>query len=259
MKRYYIESKIRFDTSENKMLSLVNDDELELSLVASKLFELLLEHQGNVVTREKIFTGIFNRFGANSTDNNLNQYILNIRKCLQSLGGSKGIIKTVPKIGFIIPDQVSIKYDQEINNEAEECQDINRRRGLYFVIFLLIAMLTIFLLGVFLYKHNRLNSLEWERIRFIQSTHQKEIGPCQFKTITVDNKPNESYLDDVIEYIENTPFLKCNNIPSVYNIFINHIDESSYSYFILKCHQTSFGQDNCINQYINMGVEIESH
>lgn len=248
MKSYFIENKIRFDTSENKLVSLISGDELELSLVTSKLFELLLEYHGEVATREKIFTDIFNKFGANSTNNNLNQYILNIRKCLLSLGVDKEIVKTVPKIGFIIPAQVDIVVNKE---QDEGVRDGKGIKNVYFFIF--IITLTTLLLGIFWYEKNKLNALEWDRIRMMQSALKKETGPCQFRTIAVDNRPHEAFLNDVIKYTESNPILKCTDTLSVYYVFINHTDRSSYSYFILKCHPDLSGPANCISQYTSMG------
>lgn len=253
MKSYFIDSKIRFDVSENKLFSLTNQDEIEISLVTSKLFELLLEHKGEVASREKIFMDVFEKFGANCTDNNLNQYILNIRKSLQFLGGDKDIIKTVPKIGFTIPITTDIDVREERHEPMEE-EANNKWNGNIFLFVLFTALLSI-LFVYFLHEYNKQNEIKWDHVKTIQVAFEKEIGSCKFRATSVDDRPYEEYIDGAIDYIESNLQLKCNNTNSIYHIFTNFLNKGSYSYYIIKCHSVQSSPLNCISQYSSIRIK----
>ncbi len=69
---------------------------------------LLLSRKGEVVTRETLFSNIVDPRGGTSTSNNLNQYILNLRKQLVYLGLETNVIVTIPRVGFRIPAEIQV-------------------------------------------------------------------------------------------------------------------------------------------------------
>lgn len=111
--RFDIEGFITFDTEEASLLNLLTGDSVELSQTSTRLLAELLNHQGDILSRNEIFQSVFDKYGARASNSNLNQYISTLRRNLSDLGVEKEIITTVPRIGFKIADDAIIHNDRE--------------------------------------------------------------------------------------------------------------------------------------------------
>ncbi|EPQ4600841.1 winged helix-turn-helix domain-containing protein [Citrobacter freundii] len=81
-----------------------SDNSLTLSITANRIFTYLLEQEGKVVSREEMFTNVWDKNGLQASNNSLSQYISLIRKGLKELGCEHEIIQTVPRVGFFIAE-----------------------------------------------------------------------------------------------------------------------------------------------------------
>ncbi len=71
------------------------------------VFLLLLKSQGQLVTRETIISEVWR--GRHASDNSLNRNIASLRKLLDNPESDVSIIKTIPKKGYMLIDEVEIK------------------------------------------------------------------------------------------------------------------------------------------------------
>lgn len=108
LRSFIIEELICFKPEENRLINIVTKDTVALPFLAGKLMLLFLSQPAQVIMRDTIFREVFERYGASCTNNNLNQYILVLRKQLGYLGLTSEVIETVPKFGFIVPQSVTI-------------------------------------------------------------------------------------------------------------------------------------------------------
>lgn len=108
MKSYLIEDTALFVPAENMLVNMNSHEKIMLSVTAARLLELLIVFRGQVVSRDEIFSEVFDRYGATSTNNNLNQYVLALRKHFSYLNIQNEIIETIPRVGFRVPEQVRI-------------------------------------------------------------------------------------------------------------------------------------------------------
>lgn len=128
---YIIHQKVRFDTS---LYSLIRDDgvEIRLSKMEVEVFSILCENARQSVTRQFLFDNAWpNDTGS---DGHLNRLILLLRRKFDSLG-LFDVIKTVPKVGYIVEDADSCanvlsdatKLTEEFNDALVEtdAQSIN--------------------------------------------------------------------------------------------------------------------------------------
>ncbi|CAM3966765.1 winged helix-turn-helix domain-containing protein [Rahnella bruchi] len=106
---YLIENQIVFNPEENS-LSLLSDDESKIAVSnpARRILLLLIEQQGVVVQRETFFKKVWDDYGLNASNNNLNHCISKLRKVVSTLGYQNEFIVTVPKVGFIIRKEIII-------------------------------------------------------------------------------------------------------------------------------------------------------
>ncbi len=102
--RFDIEGFITFDTEDASLVNLLTGDCVELSQTSTRLLAELLNHQGDILSRNEIFQSVFDKYGARASNSNLNQYISTLRRNLSDLGIAKEIIVTVPRIGFKIAE-----------------------------------------------------------------------------------------------------------------------------------------------------------
>ncbi|WP_240783325.1 winged helix-turn-helix domain-containing protein [Rahnella variigena] len=107
---YLIENQIVFNPEENS-LSLLSDDESKITVSnpARRILLLLIEQQGVVVQRETFFKKVWDDYGLNASNNNLNHCISKLRKVISTLGYQNEFIVTVPKVGFIIRKEIIIE------------------------------------------------------------------------------------------------------------------------------------------------------
>lgn len=111
--RFDIEGFITFDTEDASLVNLLTGDCVELSQTSTRLLAELLNHRGDILSRNEIFQSVFDKYGARASNSNLNQYISTLRRNLSDLGVEKEIIVTVPRIGFKIAEDAIINNDRE--------------------------------------------------------------------------------------------------------------------------------------------------
>ncbi len=120
---YFINNKIIFNPEDNS-LSLINNPEsrVAISNPARRVLQLLIDHSGTVVLRETFFKKVWDDYGLNASNNNLNHCVSKLRKVMVTLGYQDEFIVTVPRVGFIIHKGTIIICQQQPvaqNNSVE--------------------------------------------------------------------------------------------------------------------------------------------
>lgn len=85
------------------------DDKVILTPTLNRLLQCLIENHGKVITREEVFQHVWDRWGKEGSNNSLNQFISQLRKIFHSYGFSDDTITTVPRIGFILNNDIAIQ------------------------------------------------------------------------------------------------------------------------------------------------------
>ncbi|WP_049222367.1 winged helix-turn-helix domain-containing protein, partial [Serratia marcescens] len=94
-------------------------DPISISSPSKRLLLLLIAHHGEAVGRELIFKKVWDDYGMVSSNNNLNQCVSKLRRVIKNLGVEEEVIVTVPKVGFMLRDEITI----ESYEEAEDRHD----------------------------------------------------------------------------------------------------------------------------------------
>jgi DNA-binding winged-HTH domains len=118
MGSFVIEEAVIFSPADAVLINLRTNERVNLPLVASGILQLLLVHHAGVVSRDTLFTEVIDKYSAVATNNNLNQYIMALRKQLHYLGIEAEVISTVPRIGFMIPRGISVERKNQGENES---------------------------------------------------------------------------------------------------------------------------------------------
>jgi DNA-binding winged-HTH domains len=115
--KFSFNQQVIFD-SDTGTLYLVDtpDDAVQISNPTKRLLMLLVCHQGEVIHREVIFKKVWDDFGMVSSNNNLNHCISKLRRILRNLGLEDEVITTVPKLGFMFHQQITVELLPEEND-----------------------------------------------------------------------------------------------------------------------------------------------
>ncbi|MCI3205538.1 MULTISPECIES: winged helix-turn-helix domain-containing protein [Pandoraea] len=101
MVKFLIGDIAGFDTDT---FTLVSQHDASLSVplgaAAGRCLQVLLEAEGEIVTKRNLLTQGWEQYGAVVSDNNLSQSIVRIRRGLQQLGVDPTVLATLPRIGY---------------------------------------------------------------------------------------------------------------------------------------------------------------
>jgi len=101
MVKFLIGDVVGFDT-DTFMLVARDDASLSVPLgaTAGRCLQVLLNADGEIVTKRSLLAQGWEQYGAVVTENNLSQSIMRIRKGLQELGADPASLITLPRIGY---------------------------------------------------------------------------------------------------------------------------------------------------------------
>ncbi|MHA1092224.1 winged helix-turn-helix domain-containing protein [Enterobacter ludwigii] len=122
--RYVINRTIHFRNTDG---ALWKEDENEpsaitLTVTTSRLLTFLLEHHGEVASRDDILETVWESHGLRSSNNSLNKYIADLRKVFSNLELTGDIIITVPKIGFMFNREIEVDKEPAVDDDRFESE-----------------------------------------------------------------------------------------------------------------------------------------
>lgn len=127
---YIIGQKIRYvPASETLFIVSRPEDLVVLTPACNRLLLHLLSSQGTVLSRDAIFTILWEQYGYSPSNNSLNTYVSLIRKGFTNLGLTDDVVVTVPKVGFIFSPDVPVEAIH-IHSDPE-CADDVRENIIY--------------------------------------------------------------------------------------------------------------------------------
>ncbi|MBC3248972.1 hypothetical protein BFS14_19780 [Serratia fonticola] len=213
--KYIINLTVTFDP-DNRLLILKSDTQqsVELSKPATRLLSELINNNRINLVRDDILKNVWEDYGFSPSNASLNNHISELRKAFITLGVSKDIIFTVPRVGFridaeihpvqaVITEQVPSDDNVMINEglnvnpigmsvEISEPKDrsslylsLKKHRMLSFVLALLLLLTT--LIGMTTLVHTKKESVNFLVL------HEK----CSIYNLN-DNKPDKDYTAKII-------------------------------------------------------------
>lgn len=98
---YIFNLSVLFDP-ENRRLCLLHDENssVGLSAPAGRLLTVLLQNNGEILTREWLLKTVWEDYGFAGSNSNLNNYLSELRKAIGMLDPKLDIIITIPKVGI---------------------------------------------------------------------------------------------------------------------------------------------------------------
>lgn len=122
---YIINDEVRFNSSSNKLTSLLTSEEVILTYPAGKCLKLLLDNAYSVVSHNQFFEKVWSDSSAEVATNTLYQNISMIRRSFREISSAtifNDVIRTVPRKGFKINEEINITVLDNNHNENESVE-----------------------------------------------------------------------------------------------------------------------------------------
>lgn len=121
---YIIDDQIAYNSDDCTLSHIPTEETLSLSISAGRLFEQLLNSQGEILARETLLTEVWDKYGLRGSNSNLNQYLSILRRALAAYGCDNLII-TIPKIGIRLNSEIKIERESSpacavVEDQGEE-------------------------------------------------------------------------------------------------------------------------------------------
>lgn len=259
MGHYIIEGQVLFSPEEQLIKHIASDESVGLSVIATQILAMLLNRHGHVVERETIFTEIFDRYSAASTNNNLNQYMLTLRKQLHFFGIENEIIQTVPRIGFMVPVSVDVTYEEPIIQPqippdfATALPALQARRGILLARLWIAAMviLTVFI-GFRFWQEDKAD-ISWNDYPRVKVIPLNDDKMCQIFLVPSGLGYKEGDDINAEAMRKNSENLTCDaGINTRYYLFYSAIQEGKFRNFVLKCTGDAVHRPACFSRYLSV-------
>lgn len=104
---YIIDESIAYNADDCSLCHLPTQETLSLSISAGRLFERLLNSDGEILPRETLLTEVWDKYGLRGSNSNLNQYLSILRRALAAYG-CENLIVTIPKVGIRLNTEIAI-------------------------------------------------------------------------------------------------------------------------------------------------------
>lgn len=118
---YIINGEVIFSVNANELRPLVGHGEtVSLNAPTARCLQLLLESQGEIVSREEFLDTVWKTRGVVVSQNTFYQNISLLRRSLAKAGLSRNIISTVRQQGFVLVSDLYITPSLETKNSPAE-------------------------------------------------------------------------------------------------------------------------------------------
>lgn len=139
---YLIDQAVVYRTDDGVLWMAGNESEtVTLSPTANRLFNVIIEGREKPMRRQELLTKVWDEHGLVSSGNSLNQYLYQLRKVLAAFGLSEHAIETIPKVGIILSQDISVSVHYADKDNAPENSWFKYR----YLIFALILIVNIVL------------------------------------------------------------------------------------------------------------------
>jgi DNA-binding winged helix-turn-helix (wHTH) protein len=100
----------------------LQDEPISIPSPAARLLSFLIKNKGEIVEREVLLQKVWDDYGMQASNNNLNQCLSTLRRIIKGMGVEKSIIETIPKVGLRIAEDITIEEINHIEQTVEAAE-----------------------------------------------------------------------------------------------------------------------------------------
>lgn len=222
---YIISDEVEYDEDNRTLKCSGSGDIIQLTVTSSRLLSLLLHHQGDIVTREHILEAVWDAYDKTTSNNNLNQYVSILRRNLHLMGLDAEVITTVPRIGFMISNDLMIeKFIDKSSEKIAPLSSPKFKTSIVKKIFLplsVVYIISMAFVSVFYWDYIRINipeNIQGDNMHMIY-----KVGECVFYKINDDPQISSSTITNFVSNVEPLLVEKCHKGMNA-DVFVGHDD-----------------------------------
>lgn len=114
---YIVNNSIIYNPADGNLHHTESGDVITLPLPAQRLLPILLDSEGNLISRDYLLEKVWDQFGLTGSGNNLNQYLSIIRRSFSQMG-CDAFIETIPRVGVRLFDSVKISREPGVSTPS---------------------------------------------------------------------------------------------------------------------------------------------
>lgn len=199
--KFLINKRIIFD-EDNSTLALADEsaDPVMLTAIANRLLALLVKNNNVLISRDFIFSTVWDDHGRTASNSNLNNYIASLRRTFSSLGENE-LLVTVPRQGVMFTAaSIHSVADNEVRSMEIAVAPLSAMRRWDAILpkmTLLLTGVALILAGVYFFTER------------YDSAYQSQIASyksCRVETLNASERIDERYIADVLERLKRRGF-----------------------------------------------------
>lgn len=176
-----INGNIYFRLSDSVMWSIHDEDNVvTVGVIPARMLDYLLSNAGRVISREELLGAVWTEYGLRPSGHSLNQNLSMLRKSLIHLGCDETIIRTLPRLGYLIEESmVTVREDADsIPTPSLRVTTVARKGGRHPFLTLAVACLCLLLMGSLVWfgwlgkKYNDRNGFEHLELYPLMTTNE---------------------------------------------------------------------------------------
>lgn len=126
IKTIQLDDKVVYEPATHSLYKMGDrQSQVTLAIPASLCFLVLLQNKGNVVTHDEMLSFAWGARGITVSSNTVYQNLSLLRKSLESVGLPDDVIKTIPKRGWVIPDDFLVEFIDEFSGNISGSDEDN--------------------------------------------------------------------------------------------------------------------------------------
>ncbi|HDC4362215.1 TPA: winged helix-turn-helix domain-containing protein [Enterobacter hormaechei] len=114
---YTINKSVVYNPADGNLQHTESGDIITLPLPAQRLLQILLDSEGNLISRDYLLEKTWDQYGLNGSGNNLNQYLSIIRRSFSQMG-CDAFIETIPRVGVRLFESVVITREADVSTHS---------------------------------------------------------------------------------------------------------------------------------------------
>lgn len=258
--RYTVNKSVLYNPADGTLQHIESGDLITLPLPAQRLLQLLLDSEGQLISREDLLEKAWDQYGLNGSGNNLNQYLSILRRSFSKLG-CDAFIETIPRVGVRLFDSVIVTREAGVSTSSPAPAAKHKKRWLsrkgrplpssFFLYLAGGALLVLLLLGFISFTHDNADPFY---------IGQPLEGGCQFVTFSQLPPENLASARHLVSEYLTTSGKTCKPGMAIYFDNISSQNPGEHVRTLISvCDRNNENEDVvCSNTYYINGVADES-
>ncbi|WP_058912980.1 winged helix-turn-helix domain-containing protein [Entomohabitans teleogrylli] len=251
---YILNETLYYRTTDGLVRHVSEDDNhgMLLTPIVNRIFRVLIEQQGEIITKEGFIALVWEANGMEGSTNTLVQYMSHLRKILNHYLPDMMIITTVPRTGYTLSSDVTVSsIDQEdtiktfTQKKRRPSTTMHYKKSIIILTFAITVLITLFIVA------DRLNDESIITPQHITPLFTYNSCPVYYLSSSEDQKDIANNTQ-IAKKIINNENISCTKDVSIYIAFnYSKTGNTPINAMLSRCIENGQYQNNCKSYQFN--------